>query len=159
MVGGALVASLCLISDGASGCHDQDGDARTVVCFTSIHAAVATSVFAPADIYYASEDRWLPPAWAWTQLLLGGLVTIGGSFVAIGLAVDDSPDPGLDIAWALGTMTIGGIYGSVGEFSLQRYAPPPAGDERAPHAGTPTVPLIGISPAPVGDGVMLMAIF
>jgi hypothetical protein len=150
-----LIAALAVFGwhGDAQACHDQDGNARKTVCFTSIHAGVATAVFMPANIHYASERSWLPPGWAWTEMLLGGVATLAGGGVAIGLAVHDSPDPALDIGWAAGVMALGGIYGSVGIFSLERYLPPP---EPLADAG---LRLPHLALVPVEGGAMVTAAF
>ncbi len=143
----------------AAACHTEEGIARTTACFTSIHVAVASSVFGPADIYYASQRRWLPPTWAWTQLMLGSIATLGGGATAIGLAVHDSPEPELDIAWASGAMLLGSFYGSVAVFSLQRYRLPSAAEPPpSPTAGS-WLRMPAISVLPTDGGAMVMASF
>lgn len=70
--------------------------------------------------------------------------------------VDSSPDPALDIAWALGTMTLGGFYSSVAVFSLERRAS--AADDEAPVKRV-AWPMLSVVPTAVGDGVLVTATF
>lgn len=145
----AFVPTL-LLSNGAVACDfsaDQS-PSRTVACITSFHAAVATLTFAPADIYFALERRWLTPEWAWTQFVLGGLVTMGGGFATIGVAAADNDNterPWEDIGWAAGMIFVGGFYGSVGYFSIENYHPPP------------TLPQVSLMP--VDGGAIVTAAF
>ena len=123
----AFAVGVLTFAPDARACHffEDEGASRTTVCFTSIQAALATAVFAPVDVHYGLKRRWLPPKWAWTQLVLGGLVTMGGGFAGLGLAAadGDTQHRGEDIAWSLGLVAVGGIYGSAATMSLQSYHP------------------------------------
>jgi hypothetical protein len=157
---GAAVAAACLATPGeAEACHffaEEDGVSRTTVCFTSLHVGLATLVFAPADIYFAGKRQWLTPEWAWTQLTLGGIVTLGGGFTALALAAsdDDTAHPAADIGWSLGLVAVGGFYGSVATFSLEQgHEPSP---ERNPESGIGLPRLLLL---PVEGGAMVTAVF
>lgn len=115
----ALVAGAGLLgAQDAHACHGTDGDARIAVCFTSLHAGIATLAFAPADVAYALDDELPPPEWAWPQTLLGGVATLGGAGVGMGLAIDDSPNRAVDILWSSGLLVLGGFYFTHGVVSL-----------------------------------------
>lgn len=144
----AGLAAFLALSDRAQACDfsEDQSHSRTVVCITTFHAGVATLTFIPADIYFAIEQRWLTPAWAWPQLVLGGLVTMGGGFAAIGLAAaenDETREPWQDIVWGAGMVFVGGVYGSVGLFSIEKYREPPK------------LPLLSV--APVKGGAIVTA--
>jgi hypothetical protein len=158
-VGVFVLAAAMLLSRPALACHDSDGDGATVICFTAIHAGVATSVFAPADIYYAHERRWLSPRWAWPQLFLGGIVTMAGGAVGMGLAAseDEPAHLGQDIAAGVGVMFVGSFYAGVATWSLQRYRPPAS--DKSDEAVLADMPIITVNPTRGGATLTASASF
>lgn len=155
LIAGPVLALMLASASDAHACHGSDGSARVTVCFTTLHAAASTAVFAPVDIHYAANDSWLPPTWSWPQIALGGVATIAGASTAIGLAADDAPEPAVDIGWSAGLMALGGFYVTHGLLSVVNYEAPVAEPADAPPEHEPPLPSVGVVPVRGGAVALL----
>lgn len=81
-----------------------DSDEFREVATASLVVAPSLLTFATADIAYAAQGRWLPPAWAWSQLLVGGTLTAIGGGVLV-----QSDDDGMAAA-GTATLVIAGWF-------------------------------------------------
>jgi len=146
----AAVGACLLAPTDAAACHGEEGDGRTVICFTSLHAGLATLIFLPTDIAYGLDGKLLPTTWAWHQTLIGGAATIVGSGIGMGLAIDDSPNRGVDLLWGGGLMLLGGYYLTHGILGIMSGDP----EDWPKEADTASIPFLTV--APVDGGAVAM---
>jgi hypothetical protein len=135
--GTAVVFALAwLVAKPALACHESDGVPRKVICFATLHAIVATGVFLPTDIVFARRAQPLPPAWAWSEIVFGGAVTIAGAGVGLAMVPAKSPEPIDDALWGIGVALMGAAALSHGVLAL-------TSPGRAPPATVSVLPVSG----------------
>lgn len=112
---------------------DGDPDDSAGIALAVITSIVHT-VYVAGDIGYGAKGRWLPPGWAWTQTIWGGLnLSAAAIMVPLGALGQDASWLGLGIATGLlGTWFF--IHGVVSlvkhytrRFRERRGPPPPPG--------------------------------
>lgn len=85
---------------------------ETFACFSALYTGVAALVFAPAETYYhVSKRSWLPPTWAWTQLVVAGVIPMLAGVTAIAIApFAHQHGLGISVGFGAGALVVGGWF-------------------------------------------------